>query len=110
MVTNISNKSIIDTIAKEHNVSKAEAERIYNVVFKAIIDQIEKNEKEVTEQNELTIRLPIGVLRVVKTKAREGINPQDPNKKIHIPAKKKITLNTKLEDLKKKKEKLERKK
>ncbi len=73
-----SSKSIVDRIAKEHEVSREEASKRVNQVFSAI-------SKELQSGREVGIR-GFGTFWLQEREAREGRNPKS-GKKMQIPAK-----------------------
>ena len=59
---------MIDAIAKEAGVSKADAERVFNATFEVIKKDLKKNEKSSIAN--------FGTFKVSKRAARTGRNPQ----------------------------------
>ncbi len=93
-IKRIKKTEVINELALKLDTSKAEAERTYNKVFDVILWNIEKELKFVKSVNDvITISTPLGLLKVVMTKERMWVNPQDPSKKIKIKAKRKIKIN-----------------
>ena len=70
--------ALIATLAEELGVSKKLAGELVNAFVDAVIAWVKKNGE---------VRLTgFGTFKKSKRKAREGVNPQDPSKKIKIPA------------------------
>ena len=70
----------VAAVAEKAELSKKSAASIVDTVFDLISDTLAKGEK-------LTL-IGFGTFEVRDRAAREGRNPQDPSKKIQIPAKK----------------------
>ena len=75
--------ALIASLAEELGVSKKLAAELVNAFIETVIDGVKK-EGEVRIQG-------FGTFKASKRKAREGVNPQDPSKKIKIPAMKVVT-------------------
>ena len=70
--------ALIATLAEELGVSKKLAGELVNSFVETVIKWVKKNGE---------VRLTgFGTFKTSKRKAREGVNPQDPSKKIKIPA------------------------
>ena len=70
--------ALIATLAEELGVSKKLAGELVNSFVEAVIKWVKKDGE---------VRLTgFGTFKKSKRKAREGVNPQDPSKKIKIPA------------------------
>ena len=70
--------ALIAALAEELGVSKKLAGELVNAFVDAVINWVKKNGE---------VRLTgFGTFKKSKRKAREGVNPQDPSKKIKIPA------------------------
>ncbi len=69
---------LIEQIAKKAKLTKADAERALNATLSAIVKGAKKEPVQI---------VGFGTFKTVKTKARMGVNPQDPSQKIKIPAK-----------------------
>ena len=70
--------ALIAALAEELGVSKKLASELVNTFVEAVINWVKKNGE---------VRLTgFGTFKKSKRKAREGVNPQDPSKKIKIPA------------------------
>lgn len=73
---------IISLIAERTNVSKADAERVYNETFNVIKEELGKG-------NDVSIS-GFGTFKVSERAARDGINPLT-KAPLHIPAKKAVS-------------------
>jgi len=69
---------LIDAAADKTGLSKKDVERVVNAVVETVTKTLSKGEK-------VTLT-GFGVFSVSKRKARKGVNPQNPNQKIKIPA------------------------
>jgi len=70
--------ALIATLAEELGVSKKLAGELVNSFVEAVVKGVKKDGE---------VRLTwFGTFKKSKRKAREGVNPQDPSKKIKIPA------------------------
>ena len=70
--------ALIAALAEELGVSKKLAGELVNAFVESVINWVKKNGE---------VRLTgFGTFKKSKRKAREGVNPQDPSKKIKIPA------------------------
>lgn len=70
--------ALIEKLAEELGVSKKLAGELVNCFVETVMNWVKK-EGEVRIQG-------FGTFKASKRKAREGVNPQDPSKKIKIPA------------------------
>lgn len=69
---------LIAAIAAELNVSKKLAAEMLEAFIKTVVNAVKKGN---------SVNIPkFGKFWASKRKAREGVNPQDPSKKIKIPA------------------------
>ena len=75
--------ALIASLAEELGVSKKLAAELVNAFIDTVMNGVKK-EGEVRIQG-------FGTFKASKRKAREGVNPQDPSKKIKIPAMKVVT-------------------
>ena len=73
---------MISTLAEKNELTKAQAERVFNSVFDMFKDELAKG-------NDVAVS-GFGTFKVAKRAAREGRNPQT-NEKIKIPARKAVT-------------------
>lgn len=73
---------MVSTIAEKNELTKAQAERVFNSVFDMFKDELAKG-------NDIAIN-GFGSFKVAKRAAREGRNPQT-NEIIKIPARKAVT-------------------
>ncbi len=74
------NKSqLIDAIAKDANLTKADTKRALDSFMKTTSDTLKKGER--------IALVGFGSFEVKKRAARKGRNPQKPNQVINIPAK-----------------------
>ena len=71
---------LINTVAKEAELTKKKATEVVAATFEAIAAQLAKGEK--------VQLVGFGTFQVNERSARIGRNPQDPKKTIEIPAKK----------------------
>ena len=70
--------ALIATLAEKLGVSKKLAGELVNSFVEAVVKWVKKDGE---------VRLTgFGTFKKSKRKAREGVNPQDPSKKIKIPA------------------------
>ena len=70
--------ALIATLAEELGVSKKLAGELVNSFVETVVKGVKKDGE---------VRLTgFGTFKKSKRKAREGVNPQDPSKKIKIPA------------------------
>ena len=74
---------LVKSLRDELGVSLKLANEVFNTVLDLIVEGVVKN-GEVRVQG-------FGTFKASKRKAREGVNPQDPSKKIKIPAMKVVT-------------------
>jgi DNA-binding protein HU-beta len=68
---------LIEQISKKTDISKTEAEKMLSAVLESIMEGVKKDQVQL---------VGFGTFKMVKSKAREGINPQT-GAKIHIPEK-----------------------
>lgn len=74
-------KTIVETIAKELDITKVAAQRAYEIVFESIEKGIKKD----------SVTVPgFGTFKTTKRKARNGRNPQT-GETIKIPARTAVT-------------------
>jgi len=93
-IKRIRKTEVINTLAEKMRTSKAQAKRTFNEVFDVILEKLGTEAKSVKSVNDVvTLSTPLWLVKVVMTKERMGVNPQEPTKKIKIPAKKKIKVN-----------------
>lgn len=72
---------LVNAVAKQvEGITKKKAAEVVDGVFAAIHDSLKKEQKVQV--------VGFGTFEVQKRAARQGRNPQDPKKVIHIPAKK----------------------
>ena len=71
---------LIDSITAKLEMRKKDVAPVVDEVFKTIEDALSKGDK--------CTFVGFGVFEVRERAAREGRNPQDPTKVVHIPAKK----------------------
>ena len=69
---------LVDSVAKDAKLTKADAERAINATLSAIVKGAKKEPVQL---------VGFGTFKIVKSKARTGVNPQTGDK-IKIPAKK----------------------
>ncbi len=69
---------LVEAIAKATDLTKADSERALNATLGAISKAVKKDPVQL---------VGFGTFKIVKTKARAGVNPQT-GEKIRIPAKK----------------------
>ena len=74
---------LVKSLRDELGVSLKLAKEVLDTVLDLIVEGVVKN-GEVRVQG-------FGTFKASKRKAREGVNPQDPSKKIKIPAMKVVT-------------------
>ena len=78
IIDKMTKTALIAALAEELGVSKKLAGELVNAFVDAVINWVKKNGE---------VRLTgFGTFKKSKRKAREGVNPQDPSKKIKIPA------------------------
>ena len=76
----ITKKDLAEVLAEKFDLTKKDANEIITVIFDEITGQLVKgNVTDITG---------FGKFVVKERKAREGINPTNPEEKIHIPASK----------------------
>jgi DNA-binding protein HU-beta len=71
---------LIDAVAQQTKLTKKDSAAAVAAVFGAISDALSKNDK--------VQLVGFGIFEVRERAAREGRSPQDPTKKIKIPARK----------------------
>ncbi len=71
---------LVDSVAKEAKLTKADAERAINATLSAVVRGAKKDPVQL---------VGFGTFKMVKSKARTGVNPQT-GEKIKIPAKKSL--------------------
>ncbi|MFW6014499.1 MAG: HU family DNA-binding protein [Candidatus Nanoarchaeia archaeon] len=71
---------LVDSVAKEAKLTKADAERAINATLSAVVKGAKKDPVQL---------VGFGTFKMVKSKARTGVNPQT-GEKIKIPAKKSL--------------------
>lgn len=71
---------LVEAVAKDANLTKADAERALNATLKAVAKGAKKESVQL---------VGFGTFKTVKSKARTGVNPQTGDK-IKIPAKKSL--------------------
>ena len=71
---------LVTAVAEKTELNKKDAGKAVDAVFELISDTLVKGEK-------LTV-VGFGTFEIRERAAREGRNPRDPGKAIHIPAKK----------------------
>jgi DNA-binding protein HU-beta len=69
---------LVEFVAKETDLSKAGAEKALNAVLAGVMKGVKKDPVQL---------VGFGTFKIVKTKARDGVNPQT-GAKIKIPSKK----------------------
>ena len=74
----MSKTNLIASLAEELGVSKKLAAELVNAFLETVVEGVKK-------QGEVRIQ-GFGTFKASKRKAREGVNPQNPSKKIKIPA------------------------
>jgi nucleoid DNA-binding protein len=89
---------IISKLAEELGTTKTAAKKYFDTVFETVAKLLEEEAKKhiKAEGDNVSVSTPLGIVKVVKTKAREGVNPQDPSQKIKIPARLKVKMAKKL--------------
>ena len=75
--------ALIASLATELGVSKKLAAELVNAFIETVITGVKKTCEDRVQG--------FGTFKDSKRKAREGVNPQDPSKKIKIPAMKVVT-------------------
>lgn len=74
----VTRKDLVAAVAEKLGISKADVERVQNAEKEVILELVAKGS---------TVKTAFGKFKKVHVEAREGVNPQDPSKKIKIPAK-----------------------
>lgn len=72
-------KEFVAILAEKTGVSKSTVEKILNAEKEVVLEAVKKGEE---------VKTAVGKFFSATTAAREGVNPQDPSKKIKIPSKK----------------------
>ena len=76
----VNKTEFIERVAEEAGVSKSEAQRYFAAVEDVIVSAL-KNDEEVQITG-------FGKFYARENAAREGVNPQNPEETVHIPARK----------------------
>ena len=71
-------QELIEVVAKKTGLSKRATGDVLNSAIEEIADQLKKGKK--------IVLAGFGTFLTTKRAARVGVNPQDPSKKINIPA------------------------
>ena len=74
-------RELVEVVAERANVSKAEAERVYNAVFEVLAEEVAKGEARVDG---------FGTFKVAQRAARQAKNPRT-GEVVEVPAKKVVT-------------------
>ena len=74
-------RELVEVVAERANVSKAEAERVYNAVFEVLAEEVAKGEARVDG---------FGTFKVAQRAARQAKNPRT-GAIVEVPAKKVVT-------------------
>ena len=72
---------LIAKVAEQTGLSKKAVTEVVSAIENTVVDTVKKGED---------VRLKFGKFYLRKRSARTGVNPQDPSKKIKIPASKSV--------------------
>jgi len=74
----VNKQELIEVVAKKTGLSKRVTGDMINSLIEEVSDQLKKGKK--------VVLAGFGTFLTTKRAARVGVNPQDPSKKINIPA------------------------